>query len=79
MEKDDELGDLKGKIDFPCGCKAKALIYEGSKGQFSVPCPICGKFTLFDSDTMSAVTVKAARGAVHKLNMRGPSPSRLGP
>ena len=79
MGKDEELGELKGMIDFPCGCKAKVLIYEVSKGQFSVPCPICGKFTLFDSGTMSAVTVKAARGAVRKLNMRGPSPSRLGP
>ena len=79
MGKDEELGELKGMIDFPCGCKAKVLIYEGSKGQFSVQCPICGKFTLFDSGAMSAVTTKPARGAVQKLNMRGTSPSRLGP
>ena len=79
MAKDDDLGELKGSIDFPCGCKAKAMIYEGSKGQFSVQCPICGKFTLFDSGQMSAVTTGPLRGASHKLNMRSISPSQLGP
>ena len=79
MAKEEELGELKGMIDFPCGCKARALIYEGSKGQFSVPCPICGKFTLFDSGSMSAVTTQPMRGAVHKLKIRGTSPSQLGP
>ena len=79
MVKDEEFGELKGMIDFPCGCKARVLIYEGSKGQFSVQCPICGKFTLFDSGAMSAVTTRPARGAIQKLNTRGTSPSRLGP
>ena len=75
MYEDDELGSLRGMIEFPCGCKARALIYEGSKGQFSVQCPICGKYTRFDSGTMSAVTVRPVRGAVRKLNLRKP-PSR---
>ena len=78
MEVDEELGELKGMINFPCGCKAKALIYEGSKGQFSVPCPICGKFTLFNSGQMTAVTVKPMRGASHRFKLKQLSPSRLG-
>ena len=41
-------------IAFPCGCKAKVLIYEGSKGKISMPCPICGKFALFYPEQMTA-------------------------
>ena len=54
MENDEELGELKGAIDYPCGCKARVLIYEESKGRFSVCCPICGKYALFDSGRMTA-------------------------
>ncbi len=78
MEVDEELGELKGMINFPCGCKAKALIYEGSKGQFSVPCPICGKYTLFNSGQMSTVTVKPMRGASQRFKLKTRPPSRLG-
>ena len=76
-EKDD-FGELKGMIAFPCGCKAKVLIYEGSKGKFSTPCPICGKFALFYPEQMTAEVSGPARGASRKLN-KGLSPSRLGP
>ncbi|MBO5543602.1 MAG: hypothetical protein J5949_03095 [Oscillospiraceae bacterium] len=79
MEKNEDSGELKGMIDFPCGCKAKALIYKDSKGRFSVRCPVCGKYTRFDSDTMSAETIGAVRGATRKLKIRGLSPRRLGP
>ncbi len=75
MTEDEDLGELKGMIDFPCGCKARALIYEGSKGKFSVSCPICGRFTLFNSGQMSAVTVKPMCGASSRFKMKTKPPS----
>ena len=69
LDYDEELGALKGMIDYPCGCKAKALIYEGSKGEFSVPCPVCGRFSRFDSGRMTAEVTRPARGAVEKLQL----------
>ncbi|MBQ9664622.1 MAG: hypothetical protein IJV40_15865 [Oscillospiraceae bacterium] len=74
MEYDEELGALIGSIDFPC-CKARALIYEGTKARFSVQCPICGKFTLFDTGQMSAATIKPLKGATRRKLKIGSSPS----
>ena len=39
--------NLRGYIPFPCGCKAKILVYEGTTGKTSTQCPICGKFSVF--------------------------------
>lgn len=71
--------NLKGMIAFPCGCKAKVLVYEEAKGRISTPCPICGKIALFYQEEMTAEVSGPARGASCKLNKRGISPSRLGP
>lgn len=73
MEYDEELGEQIGSIDFPC-CKASALIYEGTKARFSVGCPVCGKFTLFDTGQMTATTIKPVKGATRRKLKRGSSP-----
>ena len=78
-EKEEELGEPSGMIDFPCGCSAKILVYEGSAGKISTPCPICRKYALFYTEQMTAKVVGPARGAVKKIKLRGLSPSRLGP
>ena len=75
IEYDEELGALKGMIDYPCGCKTRVLIYENAKGDFSVRCPVCGKFCRFNSEMMSGRVVRPVRGAVKKLNLPKP-PSR---
>ena len=79
MEDNDDFGEMKGMIPFPCGCKANVLVYEGSKGKFSTPCPICGEISLFYTAEMTAEVSGPYRGARRKLNKRGFSPSRLGP
>ena len=75
VDYDEELGALKGMIDYPCGCNTRVLIYENAKGDFSVRCPVCGKFCRFNSELMSGRVVRPVRGAVRKLNL-GKPPSR---
>jgi len=67
---------LRGYIPFPCGCKSKILVYEGTAGKTSTQCPICGKYAVFFYDTMSAERIKPARGAVQKLNLKKPDQNR---
>ena len=71
VDYDEELGALKGMIDYPCGCKARALIYEGSGGKFSVPCPVCGRFACFDSVRMTATVIRPVRGAIRRMKPPG--------
>lgn len=68
--EEDILMNLRGYIEYPCGCKAKVLVYNDAHGTTSVQCPICGKYAMFNYDGMTAVITKAARGAVHKLAAR---------
>lgn len=66
QEVDIEL-NLKGAIRYACGCKAQILVYEGARGQTSIQCPVCGKYCLFDYDTMTAKRVKPLRkGRIRK-------------
>lgn len=37
------------------------LTYHGTHGKSSMKCPVCGKFSLFDFDTMAATRVKPLR------------------
>ena len=64
---DNIFDDLRGYIEYPCGCKAKILVYNDAHGTTSIQCPICRKYAVFNYDSMSAVAAKAARGAVHKI------------
>lgn len=67
---DDIMEDLRGYIEFPCGCKAKILVYNDAHGTTSIQCPVCGKFAIFNYDSMSAVKSKAARGATLRFSRR---------
>lgn len=49
--------DVKGMIPFPCCPKEKALIYRGAHGRSSYKCPRCGRYAVFDADTMTAVCI----------------------
>lgn len=74
MEYDEELGELLGSIEFPC-CKASMLVYEGTGARVSVGCPVCGKFTLFDTGQMTAKTIRPVKGAKRRKLKIGSSPS----
>lgn len=58
--------DLRGFISFPCGCRgnAKVLVYNNTHGRVSSPCPICGKFAIFNYDTMAAEPAPMVKGAI---------------
>lgn len=62
--------DLRGYIEYPCGCKAKILVYNDAHGTTSIQCPICRKFAVFNYDSMTGEVSKAARGAVSKIRIR---------
>lgn len=64
---DDIMEDLRGYIDFPCGCKSKILVYNDAHGTTSIQCPVCRKFAKFNYDRMTAVKSNPARGAIMRL------------
>ena len=66
MQEIDIEYNLKGKIQYACGCKAQVLVYHGTHGKSSMKCPVCGKFSLFDFDAMAATRVKALGMALHR-------------
>lgn len=61
MQEIDIEYNLKGKIQYACGCKAQVLVYHGTHGKSSMKCPVCGKFSLFDFGAMAATRVKPLR------------------
>lgn len=61
---------LRGYIEYPCGCKAKILVYDDARGSTSIQCPVCKKYAVFNYDRMTAVVAKAAKGAVHTMKLR---------
>ncbi len=61
---------LRGYIEYPCGCKAKILVYDDARGSTSIQCPVCKKYAVFNYDSMTAVIAKAAKGAVHTMKLR---------
>ena len=67
---DNIFDGLRGYIEYPCGCKAKILVYNDAHGTTSIQCPICRKYAVFNYDSMTAVMTKAARGAVHTISSR---------
>lgn len=69
MEIDINEG-LRGYIQYPCGCKAKILVYEGTVGKTSIQCPVCGKYAVFYYDEMCAERAKPARGAIERMNLK---------
>lgn len=64
---DNSKNNVQGVIHFPCHSKEKVLVYEGTSGYCSIKCPSCDKFALFDFNSMTSMSVKAARGAIHNL------------
>ncbi len=64
---DNGKNNVQGVIPFPCHSKEKVLVYEGTSGRCSIKCPSCDKFALFDFNSMTSMSVKAARGAIHDL------------
>lgn len=61
---------LRGYIEYPCGCKAKILVYDDAQGSTSIQCPVCKKYAVFNYNSMTAVVAKAAKGAVHTMKLR---------
>lgn len=59
--EDDIYKDLKGTIDYPCGCKARVLVYKGTQGKASMKCPGCGKYAIFCYDDMTAIRSNAVK------------------
>lgn len=60
--------ELKGMIPYPCCPKEKIMPYVSAKGIISNKCPRCGKFALFNLDTMKSWQAEPQRGAAHKFN-----------
>lgn len=58
---------IKGVIEYPCCPKEAVIVYESSRGSFSIKCPRCGKFVLFDTDQMSAEICAPLKGAKDKF------------
>ena len=57
---DNIFDGLRGYIEYPCGCKAKILVYNDAHGTTSIQCPICRKYAVFNYDSMTAVLTEAA-------------------
>ena len=57
------LDKIKGRIPFPCCPNKSAIVSKETHGGFSVPCPNCRRFVLFNPDEMTAKVIKACRGA----------------
>ena len=70
MEEVDIYEGLRGYIRYPCGCKAKILVYEGTCGKTSIRCPICGRYAVFYYDSMTAEKAKATCGAISFLKRK---------
>ena len=66
---DDIYEDLRGYIEYPCGCKAKELVYNDAHGTTSIKCPVCGRFAVFNYDSMTASVCKVAKGAVSRIQL----------
>jgi hypothetical protein len=58
---------IKGMIEYPCCPKEAVIVYETSRGSFSIKCPRCGKFVLFDADQMTAEICAPLKGAKDKF------------
>jgi len=67
---DEQSNNVQGVINFPCHSKEKVLVYEGTRGCCSMKCPSCDKFALFNFNTMKSKSVRAAKGAVHKITVK---------
>jgi len=63
MDVDINRLSVKGAIPCPCCLKEKIIAYRGASGKSSVRCRNCGKFILVDYDKMTAILVKAHKGA----------------
>ena len=61
---------IKGYIEYPCGCKTKLFVYEGTVGRTSDRCPKCQKFAVFDFERMTAFPCRAAQGMTQKLKLK---------
>ena len=54
-------------IPYPCCPKEKAVVFQGAHGRASYKCPNCGKYAVFDYDTLTSKPGKVCRG-VSKLS-----------
>lgn len=50
-------------IPYPCCPKEKAVVFPGAHGCASYKCPNCGKYAVFDYDSLTSKPGKACRGA----------------
>ena len=50
-------------IPYPCCPKEKAVVFPGAHGCASYKCPNCGKYAVFDYDSLTSKPGKVCRGA----------------
>ena len=53
-------------IPYPCCPREKVVVFPGTHGSASVKCPNCGKYALFDYDSLTAQPGKTCRGALKR-------------
>ena len=54
-------------IPYPCCPKEKAVVFPGTHGCASYKCPNCGKYAVFDYDSLTAKPGISCRGASRRL------------
>lgn len=54
-------------IPYPCCPKEKVVAFPGTHGCTSVKCPNCGKYAVFDYDSLTAKPGISCRGASRRL------------
>lgn len=52
-----------GRISYPCHPKKSVVVFDGTKGEVSSACPVCGAFIRFNFDTMESRKARMIRGA----------------
>ena len=50
-------------IPYPCCPKEKAVVFPGAHGFASYKCPNCGKYAMFDFDSLTSKPGRVCRGA----------------
>ncbi len=53
-------------IPYPCCPKEKAVVFPGAHGCASYKCPNCGKYAVFDYDSLTSKPGKVCRGATKR-------------
>jgi len=53
-------------IPYPCCPREKVVVFPGAHGCASIKCPNCGKYSLFNYDTLTSEPGEVCRGATKR-------------